>query len=86
MYWSGGFMASGNPSTRVYSKGRVSLIVALGVVGAFLIFFPAYRLFFAVSVGLSVGLGLIVAALLYLRNKYAPIKEAEIDNKRPLGL
>ena len=47
-----------------------------------LIFFPAYRLFFAVSV----GLGLLFAAILYLRNKYAPIKEAEIDNKRPLGL
>ena len=78
-------MASGNPSTRVYSKGKVSLIVALGVVASVLIFFPAYRLFF-LFFAVSVGLGLIFAALLYLRNKYAPIKEAEIDNKRPLGL
>jgi hypothetical protein len=77
-------MASGNPSTRVYSKGKgkVSLMVAVGMVAVVLIFFPAYRLFFAVSV----GLGLIIAALLYLRNRYAPVKEAEIDDKRPLGL
>ena len=75
-------MASGNPSTRVYSKGKVSLMVAVGMVAVVLIFFPAYRLFFAVSV----GLGLIIAALLYRRNRYAPVKEAEIDDKRPLGL
>ena len=75
-------MAFGIPSVRIYSRGKVSLVIAGVVVAVVLIFFPAYRLFFAVSV----GLGLIFAAILYLRNKYAPVKEAEIDNKRPLGL
>jgi hypothetical protein len=75
-------MAFGIPSAPVYSKGKLSLLIAAVVVAVVLIFFPAYRLFFAVSV----GLGLLFAAILYLRNKYAPIKEAEIDNKRPLGL
>jgi Na+/phosphate symporter len=70
------------PSERIYSKGEVSLIVAIFVVGVVLIFFPAYRLFFAVSV----GLGLVFAGIIYLRNKYSPVKEPEIHNKRPLGL
>jgi hypothetical protein len=75
-------MPPGTPLARIYSKGKVSLVVAVFVVAAVLIFFPAYRLFFAISV----GLGLVFAAILYLRNKYSPLKEPEIDNKRPLGL
>jgi hypothetical protein len=47
-----------------------------------LISFPAYRVFF----GISVGIGIIVAAMLYLRNKYFPIREDEVESKRPLGL
>jgi hypothetical protein len=75
-------MTSQIPSAGIYSKGKISLVVAIFVVAVVLIFFPAYRLFFAVSV----GLGLIFAAIIYLRNKSSPVKEAEIDNKRPLGL
>jgi hypothetical protein len=75
-------MASETPSARIYSKGKVSLIIAIFVVAIVLIFFPAYRLFFAVSV----ALGLVFAAVIYLRNKYSPVREPEIDNKRPLGL
>lgn len=68
---------------RVSPKGKLSLIVAVAVVAAVLIFFPAYRLFFAISV----GIGIVVAGILYLRNKYLPVKEEEIhNNKRPLGL
>jgi hypothetical protein len=47
-----------------------------------LIFFPAYRVFFAISV----GIGIIVAGILYLRNKYLPIEDKDVNNKRPLGL
>jgi hypothetical protein len=75
-------MAPEIPSARIYSKGKVSLIIAIFVVVAVLIFFPAYRLFFAISV----GLGFVFAAIIYLRNKYSPVKEPEINNKRPLGL
>jgi hypothetical protein len=35
---------------------------------------------------ISVGIGIIVAALLYLRNKYRPIREEDVETKRPLGL
>jgi hypothetical protein len=75
-------MAPDTPSARIYCKGTVSLVIAIFVVAVVLIFFPAYRLFFAVSV----GLGLVFAAVIYLRNKYSPVREPEIDNKRPLGL
>jgi hypothetical protein len=64
-------------------KGKASLFVAIAVVAVVLIFFPAYRWFFAVSV----GIGLLVAGILYLRNKYVPVKEEEVhNNKKPLGL
>ncbi len=70
------------PESKVSLKGLVSLIVAVALVVAVLVFFPAYRLFF----GMSVGIGLIVAAILHLWNKYRPLKEEDIENKRPLGL
>jgi hypothetical protein len=63
-------------------KGTTSLLVAAVVVAVVLIFLPAYRLFF----GISVLIGIAVAGILFLRNKYFPVKQEEIDNKRPLGL
>jgi uncharacterized membrane protein YesL len=67
---------------RVSMKGTTSLLVAAVVVAVVLIFLPAYRLFF----GISVLIGIAVAGILFLRNKYFPVKEEKIDNKRPLGL
>jgi hypothetical protein len=63
-------------------KGTTSLLVAAVVVAVVLIFLPAYRLFF----GISVLIGIAFAGILFLRNKYFPVKPEEIDNKRPLGL
>ena len=66
----------------LHVKGTTGLIIAAVIVIAVLIAFPAYRVFFAISV----GIGVIVAAILYLRNKYRPIKDTDVENKRPLGL
>ncbi len=63
-------------------KGPAALVIAIAVVGLVLIFEPAYRLFF----GISVGIGVVVAGILYLWNKYRPIKEADVNSKHPLGL
>ena len=63
-------------------KGTTGLIIAAVIVLAVLIAFPAYRVFFAISV----GIGVIVAAILYVRNKYRPITDKDIENKRPLVL
>jgi dolichol kinase len=63
-------------------KGTTGLIIAAVLIALVLIFFPVYRVFFAISV----GIGVIVAVILYLRNKYLPIEDKDVDNKRPLGL
>lgn len=63
-------------------KGKTGLVVALAVVAILLISFPAYRVFFAVSV----GIGLVVAGALYLWHKLRPIREEDLENKKPLGL
>jgi uncharacterized membrane protein YqjE len=63
-------------------KGKAGLIVAIAVVVVVLIGFPAYRWFF----GISVGIGIVVAGILTLWHKYKPLKEEDIENKRPLGL
>lgn len=69
-----------NVSFRV--KGRTGLLITVAIVVAVLIAFPAYRIF----LGISIGLGVIIAGLLYLRNKYRPITDKDVENKRPLGL
>jgi hypothetical protein len=67
---------------RSYLRGGTSLIAVAAVILILLIWLPAYRWFFLISL----GIGGIVAAILYFWNKYRPIKEKDIANKRPLGL
>jgi dolichol kinase len=66
----------------IHVKGTAGLVIAAVIVLAVLIAFPAYRVFFAISV----GIGVVVAGLLYLRNRYRPITDKDVENKRPLGL
>jgi hypothetical protein len=43
---------------------------------------PAYRWFLLISI----GLGAAVAGGLYLCHKLRPVKDDDVENKRPLGL
>lgn len=71
------------PRMTIRVKGTTGLIVAAVIMVAVAVAFPAYRLFLAVSI----AIGLVVAGILYLRNKYSPIRDEDVDNdKRPLGL
>ena len=70
------------PGVRIRVKGTTGLLLAAAIMISVLVAFPAYRVFFAISV----GIGIIVAGLLYLRNKYRPIRDEDVENKRPLGL
>jgi fatty acid desaturase len=63
-------------------KGSAALIVAILVVAVLLVALPAYRLFF----GISVLIGLVIAGGLTLWYRLHPIKDVEVENKRPLGL
>jgi len=63
-------------------RGTAALATAAVIVAATLIWLPAYRWFFAISV----GFGLVVAGALYLWHKFRPVPEEDVENKRPLGL
>ena len=63
-------------------RGTAALLTALAIVGATLIWLPAYRLFLAISL----GIGLVVAGILYLWRRLRPVREEDVENKRPLGL
>jgi hypothetical protein len=63
-------------------KGSASLLVAVAVVGVLLVLLPAYRWFFLISV----LIGLVIAGGLKFWHRLHPLKEAEVNNKRPLGL
>ena len=65
-----------------FLRSSAGLIVAVAVVVILLIWLPGYRWFFLISV----GIGAVVAGILYLWRKYRPIKEADVEQKRPLGL
>jgi uncharacterized membrane protein YqjE len=68
--------------TRGFFRGKAGLLVAVAVVVVLLVGLPAYRWFFLISV----GIGIVAAAILYLWHKYQPLKEEDIENKKPLGL
>jgi hypothetical protein len=67
---------------KVVFKGTAGLVVAVAVVAVLLVAFPAYRWFFAISVGIGLG----VAMILFLWHKLRPITDEDVENKRPLGL
>jgi len=70
------------PNVSIHVKGTTGLIAAAVIVIAVGIAYPPY---WAV-LGICVGIGIIVALILYLRNKYRPIRDKDVENKRPLGL
>jgi hypothetical protein len=70
------------PRFRISLKGSASLVVAIGTVVALLVLLPAYRIFFAISAGIAV----IVAAALYFWHKLRPIRQEDVEDKRPLKL
>ncbi len=67
---------------RGYLRGGASLIVAAALVFILLVWLPAYRWFFLAAS----RIGVMVAGILYFWNKHRPVKEEDIENKRPLGL
>lgn len=63
-------------------RGTAALFTAVAIVAATLIFLPAYRLFFAISL----GIGLVIAGGIHFWHKLRPVNEEDVHNKRPLGL
>jgi hypothetical protein len=63
-------------------RGTAALITAALIVAITLIWLPAYRIFLAISI----GIGILVAGGLFLWHKFRPVREEDVNNKRPLGL
>jgi len=63
-------------------KGRAALIVAVGTVIGLLVFLPAYRIFFAISLGIAA----VVVVILYFWHKLRPVRIDDVDDKHPLNL
>jgi hypothetical protein len=63
-------------------KGIAGLILAVAAVVLVFVAWPAYRWFFLISA----GIGIAVAGILYFWHRFKPIRESEVDHKRPLGL
>lgn len=65
-----------------FLRGKTGLLVPVAVVVVLLIALPAYRWFFLISL----GIGIVIAAILYFWNQHKPVKESSVEHKRPLGL
>jgi hypothetical protein len=63
------------------TKGTLFAVVALAFVVVMVIFFPAARIFLAISI----PIGIVCAVILYFVNR-RPVKLPDEENKRPLGL
>lgn len=67
---------------RIPVRGTAALATAAAIIAITLIWLPAYRIFFAISL----GIGVIIVGVLYLWHRWRPVREEDIENKRPLGL
>ena len=63
-------------------KGSAALVVAIGTVVQLLVLLPAYRVFFAISLGIAA----IVVVILYFWHKLRPVRLDDPDDKHPLKL
>jgi len=67
------------PEPRFSLRDKSALLAVVIVAIIFLIWLPWFLV-------ISVGIGVVVAVALFLYHKYKPLKQEDIENKRPLGL
>ena len=71
------------PEPTSFLRSGIALTVVLTLIVVLVVLFPAYRWFLLISI----GIGVVVAVILYFWNRWRPLKEEDIENnKRPLGL
>ena len=63
-------------------KGTAAIAIAAAIVAVAFIWLPAYRIFFLISIRAAV----IVAAGLRVWHKIRPVRDNDVENKRPLEL
>jgi len=74
--------------TGIRFRTLILLAVALVVLLVVIIGRPGYALFLTIGLAILIviGIGLVVAGILYLWHRFKPLKDEDVENKRPLGL
>ena len=67
---------------RSFLKSGLGLAAIGIIVIAFLVWLPPARLFLAISI----PIGVVIALILHLWHKHKPVKDEDVDDKRPLKL
>lgn len=67
---------------RSFLKSGLGLMAIAAVVAIFLVWLPPTRVFLLISI----PIGVVIAVGLHLWHKYRPVKEEDVDDKRPLKL
>ncbi|HEX8813957.1 MAG TPA: hypothetical protein VF753_00500 [Terriglobales bacterium] len=70
------------PEPKNFFQGKAGLLVMALIVIILVVELPAYRWFFAISV----GIGLAIAGGLMLWHRLHPLKDEDVHGKKPLGL
>ena len=63
-------------------RGTAALLTAVLIVVVAFVWLPAYRWFLLISI----GIGVVVWGGLTIWHKLRPVREEDVNNKRPLGL
>ena len=77
------------PQSKISAQLKAAAAIGLAVITGVLIWLPAARRFLlgvAIAILICVAIGVLVAAILHLWHKYKPLKEEDVESKRPLGL
>jgi len=78
-----------SPDPKVSFEFKAATVVAAAAIVGLLIFLPGSRRFLlaiGIAVLICVAIGVVVAAILYLWHRRKPVKEENVESKRPLGL
>jgi O-antigen/teichoic acid export membrane protein len=77
------------PEKNVSAQLKAVAVITLAVITGLLIWLPASRRFLlgvGIAILICVVIGIVVAAILHLWHKHKPLKDEDIESKRPLGL
>jgi O-antigen/teichoic acid export membrane protein len=77
------------PQSKIGIQVKLLAVIIIAVITGLLIWLPASRRFLlgvGIAVLICVAIGIVVAAILHLWHKHKPLKDDDIETKRPLGL
>lgn len=77
------------PQTKIGMQVKVLAVIIVAVITGLLIWLPASRrllLGVGIAILICVAIGIVVAAILHLWHKHKPLKDEDVETKRPLGL